>query len=74
MSLVVVFRQTALRSLARIRNEDKDLFAQARQAIVLLAGQPYPDSAVAWGAQASTACIPAASGCCMKSMMRRRRC
>jgi hypothetical protein len=35
MSLVVVFRQTALRSLARIRNEDKDLFAQARQAIVL---------------------------------------
>lgn len=50
MSLVVVFRQTALRSLARIRNEDKDLFAQARQAIVLLADQPYPDSAVAWGA------------------------
>ena len=26
MSLTVVFRQTALRNLARIRSEDKDLF------------------------------------------------
>ena len=28
MSLTVVFRETALRSLARIRNDDKDLFAR----------------------------------------------
>jgi hypothetical protein len=27
MSLTVVFRETALRGLARIRSEDKDLFA-----------------------------------------------
>jgi hypothetical protein len=28
MSLTVVFRQTALRNLARIRSEDKDLFGR----------------------------------------------
>ncbi len=50
MSLTVVFRETALRTLARIRSEDKDLFARARHAIALLADQPYPQSAVAWGA------------------------
>lgn len=50
MSLTVVLRETALRSLAHIRSEDKDLFVQARRAITLLAGQPYPDSAFAWGA------------------------
>jgi mRNA-degrading endonuclease RelE of RelBE toxin-antitoxin system len=49
MSLTVVFRQTALGNLARIRSEDKDLFARARRAITLLADQPYPESAVAWG-------------------------
>ncbi len=50
MSLTVVFRETALRNLARIRGEDKELFAETRRAISALAGEPYPDSAVAWGA------------------------
>ena len=50
MSLTVVFRQTALRNLARIRSEDKDLFGRTRQAIALLADQPCPENAVAWGA------------------------
>jgi mRNA interferase RelE/StbE len=50
VSLTVVFRETALRSLARIRGEDKDLFVRTRQAVALLADQPYPEGAVAWGA------------------------
>jgi mRNA-degrading endonuclease RelE of RelBE toxin-antitoxin system len=50
MSLTVVFRETALRNLARIRAEDKDLFTRTRRAISALAGEPYPESAVAWGA------------------------
>jgi mRNA-degrading endonuclease RelE of RelBE toxin-antitoxin system len=50
MSLTVVFRQTALRNLARIRSEDKDLFSRTCHAIALLADQPYPKNAVAWGA------------------------
>ena len=49
MSLTVVFRETALRNLARIRAEDKDLFVRTR-GIALLADQPYPEGAVAWGA------------------------
>ena len=47
MSLTVVFRQTALRNLARIRSEDKDLFGRTRSAVALLADQPYPKNAVA---------------------------
>ena len=50
MSPTVVLRETALRNLARIRGEDKDLFARARRAMSALADQPYPESAVAWGA------------------------
>jgi mRNA interferase RelE/StbE len=50
VSLTVVFRETALRNLARIRSEDKDLFIRTRRAVALLAGQPYPEGAVAWGA------------------------
>ncbi len=50
MSLTVVFRETALRNLARIRSEDKDLFARTRRAVSLLADQPRPVNAVAWGA------------------------
>ena len=50
MSRTVVFRETALRNLARIRSEDKDLFGRTRRAIALLADQPYPKNAVAWGA------------------------
>jgi mRNA-degrading endonuclease RelE of RelBE toxin-antitoxin system len=50
VSLTVVFRETALRTLAHIRNEDKDVFARTRRAIASLADQPYPDGAVAWGA------------------------
>ena len=56
MSLTVVFRETALRTLARIRTEDKDLFVRTRRAITLLADQPYPEGAVAWGLQASSGC------------------
>jgi mRNA-degrading endonuclease RelE of RelBE toxin-antitoxin system len=50
VSLAVVFRETALRNLARIRGEDKDLFVRTRRAISALADEPYPQSAVAWGA------------------------
>jgi mRNA interferase RelE/StbE len=49
VSLTVVFREAALRNLARIRGEDKDLFTRARRAISALADQPYPPNAVAWG-------------------------
>ncbi len=49
MSLTVVFRETALRNLARIRSEDRDLFVRTRRAVALLADQPYPEGAVAWG-------------------------
>jgi mRNA-degrading endonuclease RelE of RelBE toxin-antitoxin system len=49
VSLTVVFRETALRNLARIRSEDKDVFVRTRHAIGALANQPYPDGAVAWG-------------------------
>jgi mRNA-degrading endonuclease RelE of RelBE toxin-antitoxin system len=48
--LTVVFRETALRNLARIRGEDKDLFVRTRRAVASLADQPYPEAAVAWGA------------------------
>ncbi|MGO9195480.1 MAG: hypothetical protein ACLP8X_44505 [Streptosporangiaceae bacterium] len=47
--MTVVFRETALRTLAHIRSEDKDVFARTRRAIASLADQPYPDGAVAWG-------------------------
>jgi mRNA-degrading endonuclease RelE of RelBE toxin-antitoxin system len=50
VSLTVVFRETALRNLARIRSEDKDLFARTRRAVASLSDQPYPEGAVAWGA------------------------
>jgi hypothetical protein len=50
VSLTVVFRETALRNLARIRGEDKDLFTRTRRAISALADQPYPPGTVAWGA------------------------
>jgi mRNA-degrading endonuclease RelE of RelBE toxin-antitoxin system len=50
VSLTVVFRQTALRNLARMRSEDKDLFARTRRTIAVLADEPYPAGAVAWGA------------------------
>jgi mRNA-degrading endonuclease RelE of RelBE toxin-antitoxin system len=50
VSLTVVFRETALRNLARIRGEDKDRFTRIRRAISALTDQPYPDNAVAWGA------------------------
>jgi hypothetical protein len=50
VSLTVVFRETALRSLARLRGEDKDLFTRTRRATSALADQPYPPGAVAWGA------------------------
>jgi mRNA-degrading endonuclease RelE of RelBE toxin-antitoxin system len=50
VSLTVVFRETALRNLARIRGEDKDLFVRTRRTVASLADQPYPEGAVAWGA------------------------
>ena len=42
MSLTVVFRQTALRGLARLRGQDTDLFTRTRQAISQLPDQPAP--------------------------------
>jgi hypothetical protein len=50
VSLTVIVRETALRNLARLRGEDKDLFTRTRRAISALADQPYPEGAVAWGA------------------------
>ncbi len=44
MSLAVVFRETALRNLARIHREDKDLFVRTRRAIAALA-RSYCNSA-----------------------------
>jgi mRNA interferase RelE/StbE len=49
VSLTVVFRETALRSLARLRSEDKDAFSQVSRAIAVLADDPRPGGAVAWG-------------------------
>lgn len=49
MSRTVVFRETALRNLARMRSEDKDLFARTRRAVARLADEPHPPGAVAWG-------------------------
>jgi mRNA-degrading endonuclease RelE of RelBE toxin-antitoxin system len=48
--MTVVFRETTLRNLARVRSEDKDLFARTRRAVASLADQPYPEGAVPWGA------------------------
>jgi mRNA interferase RelE/StbE len=47
--LTVVFRETALRNLARLRAEDKDTFTQVRSAIAALADDPRPGGTVAWG-------------------------
>jgi mRNA-degrading endonuclease RelE of RelBE toxin-antitoxin system len=49
MSFTVIVQETALRTLARIRAEDKEAFASIRRALTALAGQPHPDEAVAWG-------------------------
>jgi mRNA-degrading endonuclease RelE of RelBE toxin-antitoxin system len=49
MSLTVVVQETALRALARIRAEDRELFAAIRQALSALADQPRPAHAAAWG-------------------------
>ncbi len=62
MSLTVVLRETALRNLARIRSEDKDLFTRTRRAISTLADQSYPESAVAWAPRVCTGYTRATSG------------
>lgn len=49
MTLNVVFRETALRTLARIRREDAGFFACTRRAIAALPRDPRPESAVRWG-------------------------
>jgi mRNA-degrading endonuclease RelE of RelBE toxin-antitoxin system len=49
MNLHVVFRETALHTLARIRREDTDFFARTRRAIASLPEDPRPDGAVPWG-------------------------
>jgi mRNA-degrading endonuclease RelE of RelBE toxin-antitoxin system len=49
VSLSVVFRETALRALARVRSEDKEAFTQIRQILAALADEPHPDGAIAWG-------------------------
>jgi hypothetical protein len=48
VSLAVVFRETALRGLARVRSDDKEAFAQLRRVVAALADQPHPDGARAW--------------------------
>jgi mRNA-degrading endonuclease RelE of RelBE toxin-antitoxin system len=50
VSLTVVFRETALRNLARIHGEDRDLFVRTRRAVATLADRPYPEGWVVWGA------------------------
>ncbi len=47
--MTVVFRETALRNLARIRGEDKDLFTRTRRSVASLAEKPHPEDALAWG-------------------------
>lgn len=49
MSLTVVIRETALRTLAHVRSDNKEVFARIRRAIAALADQPHPDGAIAWG-------------------------
>jgi mRNA-degrading endonuclease RelE of RelBE toxin-antitoxin system len=49
MSLTVVVQETALRTLARVRAEDKEVFVSIRRALAALAEQPHPDQAVSWG-------------------------
>jgi hypothetical protein len=49
VSLTVVLRELALRTLADVRKDDKEAFARIRRAIAALADQPSPDSAIAWG-------------------------
>jgi mRNA-degrading endonuclease RelE of RelBE toxin-antitoxin system len=49
MTFTVVVQETALRAMARIRAEDKDVFAAIRRALAALAEQPHPEEAVAWG-------------------------
>jgi mRNA-degrading endonuclease RelE of RelBE toxin-antitoxin system len=49
MSLAVVVQETALRGLARIRAEDKEVFATIRRVMAELADDPRPEGAVAWG-------------------------
>jgi mRNA interferase RelE/StbE len=49
VSLTVVFRETALRALARVRSDDKEAFARIRRTISAQADQPYPDGSIAWG-------------------------
>lgn len=49
MTLTIVFRETALRALARVRSDDKEAFTQIRQILTALADEPHPDGAIAWG-------------------------
>jgi mRNA-degrading endonuclease RelE of RelBE toxin-antitoxin system len=55
VSRAVVFRETAVRGLARINaiaradGGDRALFSRTRQAIAALADDPYPQGAVPWG-------------------------
>ena len=49
MSFAVIVQETAVRALARIRAEDKEVFTSIRRALTGLADQPHPDQAVAWG-------------------------
>lgn len=47
--MTVVFREAALRTLARIRSDDKEAFTQVRRTIAALADQPHPEGTVPWG-------------------------
>ena len=47
--MTVVFREAALRALARVHSDDKEAFAQVRRTIAALADQPHPDGTTPWG-------------------------
>jgi hypothetical protein len=66
VNLTVIFRETALRNLARLRGEDKDAFAQVRSAITALADDRRPVARSRGGQQASTACTRAVPGSCTR--------
>lgn len=74
MSLTVVFRETALRNLARIRGEDKDLFVRTRRPPPCWLISRIRRARSRGAPQASTGCMRAISGSCTRSMMRQQRC
>jgi hypothetical protein len=74
VSLTVVFRETALRNLARIRSDDKDLFLRTRGPSPCWLISRIQRVRSRGALRGSTACTRATFGSCTKSMTKRRRC